>query len=74
MVYVQVDIKSYHGAVMFWGGGVLPPWNDAPVTPGHEFIGEIVALGDNAKGKFGLQLGDMAITEQIVPCLNCHTN
>jgi len=50
----------------------LPPWNDAPVTPGHEFIGEIVALGANAKGKFGLQLGDMAITEQIVPCLNCH--
>lgn len=65
------DIKSYHGAAMFWGGGVLPPWNDAPVTAGHEFIGEIVALGENAKRKFGLKLGDMAIAEQIVPCWEC---
>lgn len=65
------DIKSYHGAAMFWGGGVLPTWNDAPVTPGHEFIGEIIALGENAKKKFKLELGDMAIAEQIVPCWEC---
>lgn len=65
------DIKSWHGAAMFWGGGVLPPWNDAPVTPGHEFVGEVVALGDNAKKKFKLELGDMAIAEQIVPCGEC---
>ena len=65
------DIKSYDGAAMFWGGGVLPPWNDAPVTPGHEFIGEVVAIGNNAKVKYGLELGDMAIAEQIVPCGEC---
>lgn len=65
------DIKSYHGAAMFWGGGVLPPWNDAPVTPGHEFIGEVVALGEGAKRKYKLELGDMAIAEQIVPCGEC---
>ncbi len=65
------DIKSYHGAAMFWGGGVLPPWNDAPVIPGHEFIGEVVALGDNAGRKHKLGLGDMAIAEQIVPCGTC---
>ena len=65
------DIKSYQGAAMFWGGGVLPPWNDAPVTPGHEFIGEVVAIGDTAKERFGLDLGDMAIAEQIVPCGEC---
>lgn len=65
------DIKSYDGAAMFWGGGVLPPWNDAPVTPGHEFIGEVVAIGDMASKKYGLVLGDMAIAEQIVPCGEC---
>jgi erythritol/L-threitol dehydrogenase len=65
------DIKSYQGAAMFWGGGVLPPWNDVPVTPGHEFIGEVVAIGDRAKIKYGLALGDMAIAEQIVPCGTC---
>jgi L-iditol 2-dehydrogenase len=65
------DIKSFHGAAMFWGGGVLPPWNDAPVTPGHEFIGEVVALGSEAVRKWGLKLGDAAIAEQIVPCGTC---
>lgn len=65
------DIKSWHGAAMFWGGGVLPPWNDAPVIPGHEFIGEVVAIGEQAKDKYGLQLGDRAIAEQIVPCGEC---
>ena len=66
------DVKSFHGAAMFWGGGVLPPWNDAPCTPGHEFIGEIVAIGDNASKKYpNLDLGDWAIAEQIVPCHEC---
>ncbi|MDR0551117.1 MAG: alcohol dehydrogenase catalytic domain-containing protein [Spirochaetaceae bacterium] len=65
------DIKSYKGAAMFWGGGVLPPWNDAPCVAGHEFIGEIAAIGDNAAKKRGLVLGERAIAEQIVPCWEC---
>jgi L-iditol 2-dehydrogenase len=65
------DIKSYRGAAMFWGGGVLPPWNDVPCVAGHEFIGTIVAIGDKAKKKHGLNLGDRAIAEQIVPCWDC---
>lgn len=65
------DIKSYAGAAMFWGGGVLPPWNDAPCVPGHEFIGTVTALGDRAAEKYGLELGDRAIAEQIVPCRQC---
>ena len=65
------DVKSYAGAAMFWRGGVLPPWNDAPCVAGHEFIGTVVALGGNAKAKYGLNLGDRAIAEQIVPCGTC---
>ena len=65
------DIKSYHGADMFWGGGIFPSFNIVPVTPGHEFIGEVVAIGNNAKCKYNLQPGDMAIAEQIIPCLQC---
>lgn len=65
------DVKSYAGAAMFWGGGVLPPWNDVPCVPGHEFIGTIVAIGDRAKDKYKLELGDRAIAEQIVPCGEC---
>ncbi|MCL2571393.1 MAG: alcohol dehydrogenase catalytic domain-containing protein [Defluviitaleaceae bacterium] len=66
------DVKSYKGAAMFWGdGNVLPPWNDAPCVAGHEFIGTVVAIGENAKKKHGLNLGDRAIAEQIVPCWEC---
>lgn len=65
------DIKSYKGAAMFWGGGVLPPWNDAPCVAGHEFIGTVAAIGDNAAKKHNLEIGDRAIAEQIVPCREC---
>jgi L-iditol 2-dehydrogenase len=65
------DVKSYGGAAMFWGGGVLPPWNDVPCVAGHEFIGTIVAIGENAEKRRGLTLGDRAIAEQIVPCWEC---
>ena len=38
---------------------------------GHEFAGEVVALGEGAGEKYGLALGDLAVSEQIVPCWNC---
>lgn len=66
------DVKSYHGAAMFWGdGNVLPPWNDPPCVAGHEFIGTVAAIGDEAAKKHGLCVGDRAIAEQIVPCRKC---
>jgi len=65
------DVKSWRGAAMFWGGGVLPPWNDAPCVAGHEFIGTVAEIGKNAKAKHGLSIGDRAIAEQIVPCWEC---
>ncbi|MCA9838672.1 MAG: alcohol dehydrogenase catalytic domain-containing protein [Trueperaceae bacterium] len=65
------DIKCYLGASMFWGTEQSPGYCQAPVTPGHEFVGEVVALGEGAGEKYGLELGDIAISEQIVPCWNC---
>jgi len=65
------DVKIIDGAQMFWSGGVLPKWVDEPVTLGHEFGGRIVAIGENAKKRAGLSLGDMAIAEQIIPCNEC---
>lgn len=65
------DIKIVDGAQMFWGGGVLPKWVDEPVTLGHEFVGEIVAIGDAAEKRTGLALGDYAVAEQIIPCGQC---
>jgi erythritol/L-threitol dehydrogenase len=64
------DVKAYLGARV-WGSQEIKPYIEAPVTPGHEFVGEVVALGAGAADKHGLALGDHAISEQIVPCGEC---
>lgn len=65
------DIKCYSGAKLFWGDGQRAGYCQPPVTPGHEFVGEVVALGEGAGAKYGLELGDRAVSEQIVPCWRC---
>jgi threonine dehydrogenase-like Zn-dependent dehydrogenase len=65
------DIKCYTGAPMFWGDADRPGYCQAPITPGHEFVGEVVALGEGAAEKYQLAIGDQAVSEQIVPCWNC---
>jgi threonine dehydrogenase-like Zn-dependent dehydrogenase len=65
------DAKCYAGAPHFWGDSERPAYVQPPVTPGHEFIGEVVALGEGSGKKHGLEVGDHAISEQIVPCWDC---
>ncbi|MCG8352154.1 MAG: alcohol dehydrogenase catalytic domain-containing protein [Chloroflexales bacterium] len=65
------DLKCYLGAPLFWGDEQRSGYCQPPVIPGHEFVGEVVALGAGAAEKYGLALGDMAVSEQIVPCWRC---
>jgi threonine dehydrogenase-like Zn-dependent dehydrogenase len=65
------DVKCYAGAPLFWGDAHRQGYCQPPVTPGHEFVGEVVALGERAAEKHGLAVGDLATSEQIVPCWNC---
>ena len=65
------DLKCYSGAPLFWGDEHRTGYCQPPVIPGHEFVGEVVALGEGAGEKYGLQLGDLAVSEQIVPCWEC---
>ena len=65
------DIKCYSGAPLFWGDEARPPYVDGPVIPGHEFVGEVVAMGDGAGDKHGVDIGDRVVAEQIVPCGHC---
>jgi len=65
------DVKGYHGAPSFWGGDGQPSWIVAPFIPGHEYYGQVVALGKGASEKYDLSLGDWAVSEQIVPCGKC---
>jgi threonine dehydrogenase-like Zn-dependent dehydrogenase len=54
-----------------WGSEEIPSYIQTPVIPGHEFVGEVVALGRGAREKHGLDIGDHAVSEQIVPCWQC---
>ncbi|HEY9076568.1 MAG TPA: alcohol dehydrogenase catalytic domain-containing protein [Anaerolineaceae bacterium] len=65
------DSKCYSGAPLFWGDELRSGYCQPPIVPGHEFVGEVVALGTGAGEKYGLALGDLAISEQIVPCWEC---
>jgi threonine dehydrogenase-like Zn-dependent dehydrogenase len=65
------DVKCYAGAPLFWGDAHRQGYCQPPVTPGHEFVGEVVALAEGAAEKHGLAVGDLATSEQIVPCWNC---
>ena len=62
------DAKATHGTARFWGGDGMPAFCKPPFTPGHEFFGRAVAVGENVKG---FQVGDRVISEQIVPCGEC---
>ncbi|WP_019121203.1 erythritol/L-threitol dehydrogenase [Brevibacillus massiliensis] len=65
------DIKAFKGAGMYWGDEFNQAWLKAPVTPGHEFFGEVVALGEGAAEKHQVQPGDWVIAEQLIPCEKC---
>ncbi|MCZ6633638.1 MAG: alcohol dehydrogenase catalytic domain-containing protein [bacterium] len=65
------DLKCYLGAPLLWGDAHREGYCQAPIIPGHEFVGEVGALGDGAGEKYGLAMGDLAVSEQIVPCGQC---
>nr|BFE59423.1 erythritol/L-threitol dehyrogenase [Dactylosporangium thailandense] len=65
------DLKCYHGAAKFWGDESRPAWAETDVVPGHEFVGDIVALDDEGRARWGVDVGDRVVAEQILPCGAC---
>jgi erythritol/L-threitol dehydrogenase len=65
------DLKCYHGAAKFWGDETRPAWADTEVIPGHEFVGRVVQLDETAAQRWSVNVGDRAVSEQIVPCWKC---
>jgi threonine dehydrogenase-like Zn-dependent dehydrogenase len=64
------DVKTYEGHRV-WGSTQMEPYIETPVIPGHEFVGRVIALGENAAERHGLAIGDLVVSEQIVPCWQC---
>ncbi|MFD1807321.1 alcohol dehydrogenase catalytic domain-containing protein [Gemmobacter lanyuensis] len=65
------DVKCFQGTPMFWGDVNRKAYAETDVIPGHEFVGRVVALGEGAGDLHGLAVGDVAVSEQIVPCGEC---
>jgi erythritol/L-threitol dehydrogenase len=65
------DLKCYHGAAKFWGDENRPAWAETEVIPGHEFVGRVVELDDEAARRWDIAVGDRVVSEQIVPCWKC---
>lgn len=43
-----------------------------PLVPGHEFVGEVAAMGPGASGAgAGLAIGDHVAVEMLIPCRSC---
>ena len=63
---------SFAGAPHFWSPGAFgPSYCQPPVIPGHEFVGDVVEMGENALKNGQFKIGDQCIAEQIVPCNKC---
>ena len=43
-----------------------------PVIPGHEPVGRIAALGDRARQRWGVEVGDLVVVEPGIRCGVCH--
>jgi len=65
------DIKCYTGAALFWGEDGSGGYCEPPVITGHEFGGVVDELGAGAGDKWGVQVGDSVVAEQILPCGTC---
>jgi threonine dehydrogenase-like Zn-dependent dehydrogenase len=42
-----------------------------PLVPGHEFVGEVAAIGEEAARERGLAVGDRIVVEMLLPCGAC---
>jgi erythritol/L-threitol dehydrogenase len=65
------DLKAYHGAAKFWGDENRAAWTESQVIPGHENVGEVIELDDEARQRWGIEVGDRVVPEQIVPDWTC---
>lgn len=42
-----------------------------PLVPGHEFVGEVAAIGEDAAVTRGLAVGEPIAVEMLLPCRSC---
>jgi len=47
------------------------PWIKFPLIMGHELVGQVIEIGDEAAARYELKPGDRLTAEPIIPCGHC---
>lgn len=63
--------KSYFCRNISHISGLKPPKVKGPMIPGHEFSCTVAALGSGAGAHHQVEVGDLAVVEQVVTCGTC---
>jgi threonine dehydrogenase-like Zn-dependent dehydrogenase len=59
------DVEQFHGRF------TATTWPAGPVVPGHEAVGVIEEVGDEAAARWGVRPGDRVAVEPNLPCGTC---
>jgi threonine dehydrogenase-like Zn-dependent dehydrogenase len=68
---LKIDACGVCGSDYEQFDGTLPV--HFPVIPGHEPVGTIVEIGDEAAWRWGVQEGDRVCVETMIPCGHCRS-
>ncbi|MFN3004328.1 zinc-dependent alcohol dehydrogenase [Mycolicibacterium wolinskyi] len=58
------DVAAYYG---------VNPYYELPCVLGHELVGRVVEIGDQASERWGVQQGDRIVVEEYLPCGTCRS-
>lgn len=58
------DIAAYNG---------VNPYYELPCALGHEMVGRVIEIGDQASQRWGVAVGDRIVVEEYLPCGTCRS-
>lgn len=58
------DIAAYRGHASFY---------ELPCALGHEMVGRVAAIGEDAAERWGVDVGDRVVVEEYLPCGTCRS-
>lgn len=66
---LEVEVNGICGTDVGYYTGALD--HSLPMTLGHEPVGRVVALGEAARAKWGVNVGDRVVVNSVLRCGNC---
>jgi alcohol dehydrogenase len=67
---LQVEVNGLCGSDLEFYDGTLTGY-PMPMTIGHEPVGRVIALGDNARRRWAVEVGDRVVVNSALRCGHC---